>query len=110
MLNALDRAGQLKPGSDFKDLALVMALYLKFANDYNDEDLVGLVSNEETTRWPLKIIKYAQDNNIDLAGSGLAGVKERLNAVKDEVAKQNAWNKPSPDRWGFKRAVSPVPD
>lgn len=108
MLNSLDRASQLKPDSEFRDLPLVMALYLKFANDYNDEDMTHLVNNEESAKWPLKIVKYAQDNNIDLVGSGLAGVGKQLDTLKVQVSKQKAWNKPSPDRWGFKRAVSLV--
>lgn len=43
MLNSLDRAGQLKPDSDFKDLALVSGLYMllpdHFSESYDDEVL-----------------------------------------------------------------------
>lgn len=101
MLNVLDRAGQLKSNSDFKDLALVISLYLKFFKD-NIDDMDDM---DGATKCHLQIIKYAQDHKIDLVKNGVAGVKEQLESKKAEVDAQKKWPKEGADRWGFKAAV-----
>jgi hypothetical protein len=94
MLNLLDRAGQLKADSDFKDLALVMALTLSFTVYWTDIE-VG---------WHIQVIKYAQDNDIDLANSGYSGSKKFISKQPLDVIKNELKFPPrSTDRWQFKR-------
>jgi hypothetical protein len=97
MLNLLDRAGQLKADSDFKDLALVMALTLSFTVHCRDLE-VG---------WAVQVIKYAQDNGLDLANSEFAGAKHFI--AKNQLdlrANKIKFPQRSTDRWQFKRAFT----
>ena len=103
ILNILERASQLKPKSDFKDLALVMALYLQWSQQYIEHQ-----GYDEEDVFPCapQIIRYAANHDIDLANSGVSGMQQLLEEKKEAVENQNPWPKDAIDRWGFKKAVS----
>jgi len=95
MLNLLDRSKQLKPESSFKDLALIMALTLSFAEHWEDIEVT----------WDLNVIKYAQDSNINLVESGVSGVEKILAEKQNEVEELFEEEDTPPagiDRWNFK--------
>lgn len=99
MLNALDRADHLKPDSEFKDLALVSALYMMIPDGFVDS------YDEEVLDWKTYIGDYMETNQIDTSfvfGSPGLDLDENVDAfdVRDGIPKAG------PDRWGFKNAVS----
>lgn len=105
MLNSLDRAKQLKgQGSDFKDLAIVMAFYLSLTEEYDDDTF------NDATLWNVKIVEYAKKSGIDLAGCGVFGTDDLVSALEENVEddEKEPWPKEGPDRWDFKKAVSAV--
>jgi hypothetical protein len=96
MLNELDRAGHLKPDSQFRDLSLVMCLALKWADSRDaleDEDLV----------WTGTVVAYAKKGGIDLESTPLRGAKELIECV-DENADEDLSNAKA-DRWAWRKQV-----
>lgn len=65
-LDAIDYAGQLKAQSRFKDLALVMSLWLKWSWGLQDHG----VGDDGEVDWQKDIVAYAKKGGIDLAQAG----------------------------------------
>ena len=93
MLNALDRAGQLKPDSEFKDLGLVMGLFATIPGYFGDS------YDEDELDWGRHILEYAKDKEIDLSIAFEA--KKLVGAFEDEHREE--WPAPAVDRWNFSR-------
>lgn len=99
MLNLLDRAGQLGPDSEFKDLALVTALFLKVPSHFVD------AYDEKEMDWKTYVQDYAECHKIDISfvfGSPeITFVDENVETLDDREGIPKA----GVDRWGFKKAV-----
>lgn len=108
MLNALERAGELKPDSSFKDLALVISLALIFLDEYMDEDSIGEVDDEDI--WTQEIMLYAKNFDIDLLNSGVSGIKELIELNTESARTSRKWPGAGSDRWSFAKAVSKSQD
>jgi hypothetical protein len=96
MLDELDRAGHLKPDSQFRDLSLVMCLTHKWADTQDaleDEDLA----------WAGTVVAYAGKSGIDLESTPLRGAKELIESV-DENADEDL-GKAKADRWARRKQV-----
>lgn len=99
MLNSLDRAGQLKPDSDFKDLALVSGLYMLLPDHFSES------YDDEVLDWKIHIGDYMKTKKIDstfVHGSPELDTEGEVDALdeRDGIPKAGV------DRWGFKNAVS----
>ncbi|KAK6863795.1 hypothetical protein PG995_000323 [Apiospora arundinis] len=81
-LNELDRAGDLKPDSRIKDLALVMVWYLEWSKDLPDYGFDG-----DELDWRPQILAYARKAGIDLAtpSSGLFGAAQLVSTLDEEA-------------------------
>jgi len=102
MLAELERAGQLKRDSEYRDLGLVMIEYIRLGEEWEpygfDED-----------GWGKKIVSYALKYNIDLAFTNFfkkdweSRRKQHGNPseLPDPTSKKN-------DPWDWKKKVSPV--
>lgn len=96
LLNEVDRAGQLKPDSEIRDLALVMIMYLEWADDKPDYGL-------EDVKWMKDVVAYAKKGNIDLKATPLYTAKDlvkkhaRVAALKGDA---------KPDRWNWAKKVN----
>lgn len=101
LLDVLERAEHLKSNSEFKDLAIVMSMYLIWAQEWDADTW-----NESTQWWDVKILKYAQDHKIDLTKAPPKLAASTVKNIKPRAQKQKAWPKAGADRWGFKKAVS----
>lgn len=106
MLNELERADELSPNSSFKDLALVVSLALIFLDEYQNEDAIGEIDEEDV--WTSQIVLYAQKHDIDLINSGVSGIEELVKhiTVSPKSVRRDKWPNPGPDRWSFTKAVS----
>ncbi|KAF1351121.1 hypothetical protein BDV97DRAFT_163839 [Delphinella strobiligena] len=62
-LNTLDRNDLLTPDSEFKDIALVMGLYLKVAQNFGE---VLDWSDGEGQIWPNQIVTFAKEKDIQI--------------------------------------------
>jgi hypothetical protein len=96
MLDELDRAGHLKPDSQFRDLSPVMCLTHKWADTQDaleDEDLA----------WAGTVVAYAGKSGIDLESTPLRGAKELIESV-DENADEDL-GKAKADRWARRKQV-----
>lgn len=87
-LNVLDQEGQVKSDSEFKDLGLVMALYIR-QGEVSGPDMDH--SYEET------IVQYAKKAGINLKESGIKGLEDRLKDFENSgalegEAKANRWD------------------
>ncbi|KXT18473.1 hypothetical protein AC579_2240 [Pseudocercospora musae] len=87
-LNELDRIGQLKKDSKFRDLGHVMALYLLFSKthdtteiEYGAHDLDGDREVAETIDWQDALVAYAEKAGVDLLDQGVSGINEVLAKV-----------------------------
>lgn len=100
MLNALDRADQLGPESDFKDLALVSGLYTTipdlFPDSYDDEKL----------DWRQYVGDYMEASRIDISFV-YGSLKLKTGGKVKDLNGRKGIPKAGADRWGFKSAVSP---
>lgn len=106
MLNALDRAGQLKPDSDLKDLGLIMGLFAGIASDFQDA-----YNMEDELDWEAHILKYAKDKNIDVGvsfeGKKLANKSDDGDSDEEGFNEDdtNEWPKAANDRWSFSKKL-----
>lgn len=87
-LNVIDLEGQLKTDSEYKDLALVMALFIR------QTEVIGPDLDSSNV---VPIAQYAKNAGIDLLDSGLKGVEERLkehdtSGDLEGEAKANRWD------------------
>ena len=94
MLNRLDLAGKLKPDSDFKDISLVMSLFLEFAHDLSDN-----MDALDDVPWNQHLVSYAKRNKIKL--SGMAGVENRVAELEEKMEPDAHFikGKPGVDQW-----------
>lgn len=93
-LHLIDREGELKQDSKFRDLGLVMALFLQ----------AGASTPEDFMDWAPKIILYAKRAGIDLTKQGVQGLEktiEREDAEGDPPLRESS----SPDRWKWTQKV-----
>ncbi|KAK6430393.1 hypothetical protein LTR95_013449 [Oleoguttula sp. CCFEE 5521] len=113
LLNEVDRLGQLKADSEFRDLGLVMALYVLWAQ--READVMSGMHDDPY--WYHKIVGYARQAAIDLTAAPFREAKTLLDDMDDEVAsdedaeeerakeKVPPEGKAKPDRWGFKARI-----
>ncbi|KAK8021630.1 hypothetical protein PG990_006768 [Apiospora arundinis] len=105
-LNELDRAGDLKPDSRIKDLALVMAWYLEWSKDLPDYGFDG-----DELDWRPQILAYARKASIDLAASsGLFGAAQLVSTLDEEADDDDGVaplaGQAKPDRWNWKKTYA----
>ena len=91
-LHQLDRAGELKQDSKFRDLGLVMALCLQ----------IGASSPIDYMEWVPKLISYAKKAGIDLAKQGVDGLEKVL---EQEAGDGPLRKSSSEDRWKWTQKV-----
>jgi len=101
MLNALDRASQLKPDSDFKDLGLVMGMFASIASDFEDA-----YNTEDELDWRVHILKYANDKGIEIDVSFVGKIlaqefEDDSDDGDDGKDGKDEWPKAAKDRWVF---------
>lgn len=77
VIEAIEHAGELRPESKFRDLALVMSLYLAFA-----ENARAMFCWEEMTRSE-RVVGYAKKGGLDLKARGRHGMKAILEGLGD---------------------------
>jgi len=77
-LNLVDAAEQLKPASEFPDLALVMSLYLYWAKGQEDCGIDG-----DELDWRENVVAYAKKGNLDLDTVSCGKLKEELEELSD---------------------------
>ena len=109
-LHAIDRAGKLTKDSEFRDLGLVMNMYLKWSHgwddydeedsEYSDEDV-----DDEKAPWRANVVAYAKKAGIDLKTVGCA-VTDELTEVEDAEPLEKC---KKADRWNWKKIVSLPP-
>lgn len=109
MLHLLDLAGQLKADSDFRDLSLVMSLYLSWSREQMAlSEIVGDLDDDyDGDQWDERVVLYAKKGGLDLVANGCCGTESRLNAVNEEFEanERSKTLKPSKtaDRWKWSK-------
>ena len=84
VLDAIDREGELKAGSAYQDLGLVMSIYLAWSDampSYGTEGESVDAGNEEGDDWRRTTVACAKKGGIDLEASGC---KAGAECVQDE--------------------------
>jgi len=94
-LDFVDRAGQLKPASEFPDLALVMSLYLYWALDLEDYG----IDKVHLEWWRKNVVAYAKKGGLDLDANGCGKIKEELQRLSGieplkGIARAGQWHWP----------------
>lgn len=99
-LNALDRVNQFNSNSDFHDLELVMALYLRFSMT-----AVSTVytNNGTSVNWQCAIIELAARAKIELADQGVSEIEDLL--AEYEILGLYP-GKATATRWNWTKTVS----
>lgn len=108
-LNCLDQAKKLTPTSPeatFKDLGLVMSLYLVWGLE-----IEGMgADEEEQSDWRKQVIAYAKKAGIDLVEEGCFGMSETLETYKKSygniAALKDATKGQTNMRWKWRKFVS----
>ena len=102
-LHAIDRAGKLTEDSEFRDLGLVMTLYLRWSHDEDDWDEED--SDEDgdgNGSWRAHVVGYAKKAGIDLKTVGC-----ELHIELEDVEDAEPLGKSrKADRWDWKKIVS----
>ena len=98
VLDVVDRAGKLNKESEFRDLGLVMSIYLDWASGLEDYGI-----DDDDLSWRKNVVAYAKKANIDLATVGCHGTAKNLEKYKKVHALKAA---SKADIWGWKKAVS----
>ena len=104
LLHLLDLDGHLKPDSEFRDLELVMSLYLKWSEDQL-ADIRDELGDEDGNDLRATIALYAKKGGLDLANNGCYGMKPILDQLyedKPETLKASR----AGDRWKWSKTVS----
>jgi len=101
MLHLLEQEDQLKPDSEYKDLSLIMSMWLGIASTFSDcMDLY----EDGSQPWPEHIVTYSKKHNVDISVTVRADEMVLIHDDgKEELPKKKG--KPTPDRWAFKRAL-----
>lgn len=94
-LDAIDQAGKLKQHSEFRDLGLVMSLYLEWSRDLP-------VYGNGAGDWRRSVFAYAKKGGIDLEAAGCHGITKSLEEYEELRPLQN---KPA-GRWRWPANVS----
>lgn len=87
MLDALDRADELKSSSEFKDIGIVIGLFNQIAETFADNYPHELNENA---------LMYAVEKGIDV--STVYGTTEKLETIEYDVP---SWPAVAADRWSF---------
>ncbi|KAK4493831.1 hypothetical protein PRZ48_015016 [Zasmidium cellare] len=100
-LNEIERIGQLKAESEFRDLGYVMALWWRWGGEGLTTGLGDAEEKEdgEDTDWCDLIVAYAKKAGIELAKQGVYGLERGLRDVDVEALEGKA----KVDRWGWKK-------
>ena len=107
LLDALDRAGQLKEDSEFRDLGLVMSIYLDWSEGMPGYgiDTEIMVDDEDGLDWRELIVVYSKKAGIDLSARGCHSVTKCLEDV--DMAELGALKgKAKAGRWKWNKRVS----
>ncbi|KAL9092540.1 MAG: hypothetical protein Q9165_004344 [Trypethelium subeluteriae] len=98
MLNRLDLAGKLKPDSEFKDIALVISVFLIFVENFEG----NLPDFEVDEFWHRHLALYAKRNDIAL--TGVAGIGKKARKLVEEIGEDTPFitGKPKLDQWKWK--------
>ncbi|KAI9693573.1 MAG: hypothetical protein M1820_009139 [Bogoriella megaspora] len=102
-LNRLDLAKKLTADSDFKDIPLVMSLYVRF------EDQFGEGFAKYDREWSEDVVAYAARNGINI--TGISGI-EKVVKKKLETINMDHFiiDKPKKDEWQWKKAFKDFKD
>ena len=100
-LNALDRIEELKEDSAFRDLGLVMAIYLQFSQEATTTEYSN---DDDTTDWQEAIVQYAAKAEIDIADQGIVGLESLIASCESEPIAGKA----TATRWNWTKTVSKV--
>lgn len=96
MLEYIDRMDELKPGSKYRDLGMVMALFLKMSIEPAE-----IPMEDEDLYWRPHLMAYAKKAGIDLGEQGIDGLDREdqpMKRFKDvEPMESNSTN----DRWDW---------
>jgi hypothetical protein len=98
-LNAIDRASKLTKDSEFRDLGLVMTMYLEWSHGLGDYGL----GEDDDIPWCEHVVAYAQKAGIDLRTAGLKSMADIL----DDIGEVETLEKRTKaDRWDWKKTVN----
>ncbi|KAL9079130.1 MAG: hypothetical protein Q9157_001970 [Trypethelium eluteriae] len=99
MLNRLDLAGKLKPNSEFKDIALVISVFLLFAEKFED----NLLDFDIDEFWHQHLASCVKRNSI--AMTGVAGIEKKVAELEETIDEDTPFIKgnPEPDQWNWKK-------
>jgi hypothetical protein len=98
-LHVIDRAGKLTRDSEFRDLGLVMTLYLKWSLGADDEDF----EDDDELSWREHVVAYAKKAGIDLRTVGCRSMDKELEGIEDATPLDKSIKA---DRWDWKKTVS----
>lgn len=99
MLDTLDKGGELKDDSKFRDLGLVISLFLKWSQGQEDSG----ITEEDLELGPL-LITYAKNAGIDLEAVGCNDIGEILDQLDGESDVELPKSKA--DRYQWAKTVS----
>lgn len=102
MLAELERAGELKRDSEYRDLGLIMIEYLKLGEEWGDYGF-------DEDGWVDPIVSYALKYNIDLAFTDSS--KEDWESKRKQRGNPSELPEPTSnknDPWEWKKKVRPV--
>ena len=99
-LNRIEMLDELGPGSQFHDLGLVMALFMKFSQRAPKTTI-----RRASINWQHTLKQYALKANIKLANQGVANLKRTVDSIKVEPLEGKA----TATRWNWKDEVRNTP-
>ncbi|KAK4890628.1 hypothetical protein LTR27_010667 [Elasticomyces elasticus] len=102
-LAAIDAAGQLKASSRFRDLGLVMSLWLEWSGKLEDYG----IGEEGECEWRKHLVSYAKKSKIDLFKVG-AGVHCKVALHKFKKVKTLTRKDAKITKWDWTGAVSRI--
>jgi hypothetical protein len=105
MLDCVDRFGSLGRDSEFKDLGLVMSLYLRFSDGLEDYSI-----DEESMAWRKYVIGYAKKARIDLVTGGCHEVRKILEDEENQDIAPLKDGSSRGGRWKWPKNVSVLPN
>lgn len=79
ILGAVDAAGQLTADSPYRDLGLVMSLYLRWSGEFDTSESDAADGKD----WRAGIVAYADKAGIDLEAVGCSAVIDSIEQYRD---------------------------
>lgn len=101
-LNTLDRLEELKEDSAFRDLGIVMALFLKFSQDIPTGPIY--INEGVETDWQEAIIQYAAKAGIEVTDQGVTNIEDLVDDCESTGVPISG--KATASRWHWTKTVS----